>query len=104
MGKCKEILYYTKEYLVPKGIHGYTITKFSEGKNLLEAIDQGKNFELLILDVMMEEADGIALAKGIRERCVKSLASFFIFAFAKRICYDIDKSFCIITIEIGGNQ
>ena len=67
-------------------------------------IFSGKNFELLILDVMMEEADGIALAKGIRERCVKSLASFFIFAFAKRICYDIDKSFCIITIEIGGNQ
>lgn len=94
MGKCKEILYYTKEHLVPKGIHGYTITKFSEGKN----------FELLILDVMREEVDGIALAKGIRERCVKSLESFFIFAFAKRICYDIDKSFCIITIEIGENQ
>ena len=78
--------------------------KIFRGKNLLEAIDQGKNFELLILDVMMEEVDGIALAKGIWERCVKSLASFFIFAFAKRICYDIDKSFCIITIEIGGNQ
>lgn len=59
---------------------------------------------MLILDVMREEVDGIALAKGIRERCVKSLASFSIFAFAKRICYDIDKSFCIITIEIGGNQ
>jgi hypothetical protein len=53
---------------------------------------------------MREEVDGIALAKGIRERCVKSLASFSIFAFAKRICYDIDKSFCIITIEIGENQ
>ncbi|PWM03557.1 MAG: hypothetical protein DBY03_00900 [Clostridiales bacterium] len=59
---------------------------------------------MLILDVMREEVDGIALAKGIRERCVKSLASFSIFAFAKRICYDIDKSFCIITIEIGENQ
>ncbi len=67
-------------------------------------IFRGKNFELLILDVMREEVDGIALAKGIRERCVKSLESFFIFAFAKRICYDIDKSFCIITIEIGENQ
>ncbi len=67
-------------------------------------IFRGKNLELLILDVMREEVDGIALAKGIRERCVKSLESFFIFAFAKRICYDIDKSFCIITIEIGGNQ
>ena len=66
-------------------------------------IFRGKNFELLILDVMREEVDGIALAKGIRERCVKSLESFFIFAFAKRIC-DIDKSFCIITIEIGENQ
>ena len=65
-------------------------------------IFRGKNFELL--DVMREEVDGIALAKGIRERCVKSLESFFIFAFAKRICYDIDKSFCIITIEIGENQ
>ena len=84
MGKCKEILYYTKEY-------HYKIFR-------------GKNFELLILDVMREEVDGIALAKGIRERCVKSQESFFIFAFAKRICYDIDKSFCIITIEIGENQ
>ena len=44
-------------------------------------IFRGKNFELLILDVMREEVDGIALAKGIRERCVKSLESFFIFAF-----------------------
>ena len=39
-------------------------------------IFRGKNFELLILDVMREEVDGIALAKGIRE----------------------------ITIEIGENQ
>lgn len=39
-------------------------------------IFRGKNFELLILDVMREEVDGIALAKGIRERCVKSLESF----------------------------
>lgn len=31
-------------------------------------IFRGKNFELLILDVMREEVDGIALAKGIRER------------------------------------
>ena len=62
---------------------------------------RGKNFELSMLDVMREDVDSIALAKGIRERCVKSLESFFIFAFAKRICYDIDKSFCIITIEIG---
>ena len=28
--------------------------------------------------------DGIALAKGIRERCVKARNPFFIFAFAKK--------------------
>ena len=61
-------------------------------------IFRGKNFELLILDVMREEVDGIALAKGILERCLKSMESFFIFAFSKSICYDIDKSFFIITI------
>ena len=47
-------------------------------------IFRGKNFELLILDVMMEEVDGIALAKGIRERCVKSLASFFCLCFCQK--------------------
>lgn len=93
MGKCKEILYYTKEYLVPKGIHGYTITKFSEGKN----------FELLILDVMREKWMAL-LAKGTWERCVKSLEFLFYLCFCQKICYDIDKSFCIITIEIGENQ
>ena len=47
-------------------------------------IFRGKNFELLILDVMMEEADGIALAKGIREMCVKSLESLFYLCFCQK--------------------
>ncbi len=52
---------------------------------------QRKNFELLILDVMREEVDGIALAKGIRERCVKSPGILLSLLLPKRICYDIDK-------------
>ncbi len=47
-------------------------------------IFRGKNFELLILDVMRGEVDGIALAKGIRERCVKSLESFFYLCFCQK--------------------
>lgn len=58
-------------------------------------IFRGKNFELLILDVIREEVDGIALAKGIRERCVKSLESFFIFALPKGYVMILIKVFAL---------
>ena len=67
----QEILYYTKEYLTKKGVQNDSITQFSEGKKLLEAIGQGEKFDLLILDVMMGELDGITLAKSIREMRLK---------------------------------
>ena len=47
-------------------------------------IFRGKNFELLILDVMREEVDGIALAKGIRERVREKPGILFYLCFCQK--------------------
>ncbi len=43
------------------------ISCFSRAKDLLEQLKEGRHFDLLLLDVMMPEQDGIALSRRIRE-------------------------------------
>lgn len=40
---------------------------YKDGKCLLEAIQKGENFDLLLLDVMMPQQNGMKLAKALRE-------------------------------------
>lgn len=46
----------------------HSIALFSDGKNLLDAICCGRTYDLLLLDVIMEEMDGISLAAELRKR------------------------------------
>jgi two-component system alkaline phosphatase synthesis response regulator PhoP len=52
------------ELLKPEG---YEVRTFSRGKEALKSLDQ-EEYDLLMLDVIMPEMDGIELCKQIRER------------------------------------
>jgi two-component system alkaline phosphatase synthesis response regulator PhoP len=52
------------ELLKPEG---YEVHTFSRGKEALKSLDQ-EEYDLLMLDVIMPEMDGIELCKRIRER------------------------------------
>jgi CheY-like chemotaxis protein len=52
------------ELLKPEG---YEVRTFTRGKEALENLDQ-ETYDLLILDVIMPEMDGIELCKRIREK------------------------------------
>ena len=45
----------------------HSIELFPDGKKLLDAIRCSRNYNLLLLDVMMEEMDGISLAAELRK-------------------------------------
>ena len=52
------------ELLKPEG---YEVRTFTRGKEALENLDQ-ETYDLLLLDVIMPEMDGIELCKRIREK------------------------------------
>ncbi len=52
------------ELLKPEG---YEVRTFSRGREALQSLDQ-EEYDLLMLDVIMPEMDGIELCKQIRER------------------------------------
>ena len=52
------------ELLKPEG---YEVRTFSRGKEALQSLDQ-EEYDLLMLDIIMPEMDGIELCKQIRER------------------------------------
>lgn len=45
----------------------FQIHRFSSGEELLEAISAGQSFDLLFLDIYMSGADGIEVARKVRE-------------------------------------
>ncbi|MDX1478133.1 MAG: response regulator transcription factor [Saprospiraceae bacterium] len=59
--------YITKDHLELKG---YEVVHFAKGKEALEAFKEHE-FDLCILDVMLPEMDGFALAREIRKRDVQ---------------------------------
>lgn len=54
--------YYQKEHVA------HSIKTYESGTALLEAIEHGERFHLLILDVMMDQLDGIGLAAALRRQ------------------------------------
>lgn len=49
-------------------LNGYQVTYCEDGKVAMEKIQSGQKFDLCILDVMLPEIDGFALAEEIRRR------------------------------------
>ena len=46
----------------------HTVSSYADGKALLADIRSGKKYNLLLLDVLMDEMDGMALAKALRDQ------------------------------------
>lgn len=46
----------------------HTVSVYSDGAAFLEDIHSGKKYNLLLLDVLMDEMDGMALAKTLRDQ------------------------------------
>ncbi|MGN1349994.1 MAG: LytR/AlgR family response regulator transcription factor [Anaerovoracaceae bacterium] len=55
------------QILREEGLPG-SIQSFERGEALLSAVEQGAKFHILLLDVMMEETDGISLASALRQK------------------------------------
>jgi DNA-binding LytR/AlgR family response regulator len=49
------------------------IHKFDSGEDLIDRIDEGQSFAMILLDMKMKALDGIQTAKAIRERNEKSI-------------------------------
>lgn len=63
----EEIVRLTETYYRDQGV-GFSIRDYESATSLLAAIESGERFHLLILDVMMDNLDGIGLAAVLRSR------------------------------------
>lgn len=54
-----------------------SVEYFFSGEKLLSSVDKGKTYDLIILDIMMEEMDGIETAKRIQMELPESEIAFF---------------------------
>ena len=62
---CDQLAGWTREILRQEGIDAQ-IDRFDSARPLLEAIEAGAAFSILLLDVMMEGMDGMELAAALR--------------------------------------
>lgn len=46
----------------------HSVSGYADGRGLLDAIGGGAAYDLLLLDVLMDDMDGMALAKALREQ------------------------------------
>ena len=46
----------------------HSIDSYADGKSLLDDLRSGKKYNLILLDVLMDEMDGMALAKSLRDQ------------------------------------
>lgn len=63
----RQIAEMVNQTLLEEGLSCW-ITSYESGTGLLSAIQNGAQFQILLLDVMMEELDGMALAATLREK------------------------------------
>ena len=64
---CQQIAELVNQTLLEEGL-SCRITSYESGTGLLSAIQNGAQFQILLLDVMMDELDGMALAAALREK------------------------------------
>lgn len=65
----------TKQLLSEKEIE-YRISKYNDPSDLMAAIQAGEQFHILLLDVMMEQLDGMELAEALRKQGNKASIIF----------------------------
>ena len=68
---CGQIVEWTREILRQEGIAA-EIDRFESARSLLEAIEAGAVYAILLLDVMMDGMDGMDLAAALRTRGQKT--------------------------------
>ncbi len=77
-----------------KGKTELNLTVFESGTELTYAIKKGKRFDLIFLDILMPDADGIETAKEIRERD-KRVAIIFL---------TVSKDYALASYEVKARQ
>ncbi len=70
---AQEIAGLLSGYMEEKRITSYCVSSFSNGRSLLEC---DRNFDLIFLDIQMEQPDGMETAKLLRRRGDRSLLIF----------------------------
>ena len=62
-----QIMEQTRDILCHANV-AHSISCYADGKSLLDDLRSGKKYNLLLLDVLMDEMDGMALAKALRDQ------------------------------------
>lgn len=57
-----------EEYIRERPSLTASLTRFENGRALLDAADQGKEYDLYLLDVIMPDLNGIEVGKALREK------------------------------------
>ncbi|MBQ8833723.1 MAG: response regulator transcription factor [Oscillospiraceae bacterium] len=71
----------------------HSISAYADGKSLLDDIRSGKKYNLLLLDILMDEMDGMSLAKTLRDHGNDSMIIFI--SISQELCrrgYHVDAS------------
>ena len=72
---CIEIINQSKKILQEEKI-SHSIAAYNNAKVLLADIQKGVSFQILLLDVMMDEMDGMTLARELRKMRSKAAIVF----------------------------
>ena len=70
---ARELAGHLADYMKEKSMTGYGLSSFSNGRALLES---GGGFDVIFLDIQMEQPDGMETARLLRRRGVHSLLIF----------------------------
>ncbi|WP_300688615.1 LytTR family DNA-binding domain-containing protein [uncultured Oscillibacter sp.] len=70
---AQELAGHLADYMKENLITAYSVSSFSDGRALLDAIDR---FDVIFLDIQMEQPDGMETAKLLRQRGDHSLLVF----------------------------
>lgn len=70
---AEELLARLSEYMNEKQLFDYEVSRFSDGRSLLES---GDDFDLIFLDIQMEQIDGMETARRLRQQESQSLLVF----------------------------
>nr|WP_326212243.1 LytTR family DNA-binding domain-containing protein [uncultured Oscillibacter sp.] len=70
---AQELAGHLADYMKENRITAYSVSSFSDGRALLDAIDR---FDVIFLDIQMEQPDGMETAKLLRRRGDHSLLVF----------------------------